>query len=79
MSEVLAPCAGRVLPVTDCVDPVFAGQLVGPGVVIDPPDGEVTVTAPIDGTVAQVAWVAAAGGFAMLPDLDQRVRSIGEW
>jgi hypothetical protein len=27
--------------------------------------------APVHGTVAQVAWVAAAGGFAMLPDLDQ--------
>lgn len=27
--------------------------------------------APVQGPVAQVAWVAAAGGFAMLPDLDQ--------
>jgi hypothetical protein len=27
--------------------------------------------APVHGPVAQVAWVAAAGGFAMLPDLDQ--------
>ena len=35
MSTVLAPCSGAVLPVTDCVDPVFAGQIVGPGVVID--------------------------------------------
>ncbi|HEY0126265.1 MAG TPA: metal-dependent hydrolase, partial [Blastococcus sp.] len=26
--------------------------------------------APVQGTVAQVAWVAAAGGVAMLPDLD---------
>ena len=27
--------------------------------------------APVHGTVAQVSWVAAVGGFAMLPDLDQ--------
>lgn len=32
--------------------------------------------APVEGTVAQVAWVAAAGGFAMLPDLDQRGATI---
>lgn len=32
--------------------------------------------APVQGTVAQVAWVAAAGGFAMLPDLDQRGSTI---
>lgn len=72
MSEVLAPCAGRVLPVTDCVDPVFAGQLVGPGVVIDPPDGEVTVTSPIDGTVVKVhphAFVVAGGATGVLVHL----------
>ena len=27
--------------------------------------------APVHGTVSQVAWVAAVGGFAMLPDLDE--------
>jgi LexA-binding, inner membrane-associated putative hydrolase len=27
--------------------------------------------APVHGPVAQVSWVAAVGGFAMLPDLDQ--------
>jgi LexA-binding, inner membrane-associated putative hydrolase len=32
--------------------------------------------APVDGAVAQAAWVAAAGGFAMLPDLDQRGSTI---
>ena len=26
--------------------------------------------APVHGTVSQFAWVAAAGGFAMVPDLD---------
>lgn len=72
MSEVLAPCAGRVLPVTECVDAVFAGQLVGPGVVIDPPDGPTTVTSPIAGTVVKIhphAFVVAGGGAGVLVHL----------
>jgi hypothetical protein len=32
--------------------------------------------APVQGAVAQAAWVAAAGGFAMLPDLDQQGSTI---
>ena len=32
--------------------------------------------APVTGTPGQVAWIAAAGGFAMLPDLDQRGSTI---
>lgn len=32
--------------------------------------------APVGGTTGQVAWIAAAGGFAMLPDLDQRGSTI---
>jgi hypothetical protein len=31
---------------------------------------------PVESTVAQVAWVAAVGGFAMLPDLDQEGTTI---
>ncbi len=39
--------------------------------------GAVTLPwAPVQGPVAQAAWVAAAGGFAMLPDLDQRGSTI---
>ncbi len=34
--------------------------------------------APVDGTVAQVAWVAAAGGFAMLPDLDHSNSTVSD-
>lgn len=72
MSGVLAPCSGVVLPVTECVDPVFAGQIVGPGVVIDPPDGEATVVSPITGTVVKVhphAFVVAGGEVAVLVHL----------
>jgi membrane-bound metal-dependent hydrolase YbcI (DUF457 family) len=32
--------------------------------------------APVTGTFGQAAWIAAAGGFAMLPDLDQRGSTI---
>ena len=39
--------------------------------------GAVTLPwAPVQGPVAQAAWVAAVGGFAMLPDLDQRGSTI---
>ncbi|SEO91713.1 metal-dependent hydrolase [Trujillonella endophytica] len=34
--------------------------------------------APVDGTVAQVAWVAAVGGFAMLPDLDTHNSTVSD-
>ncbi len=34
--------------------------------------------APVDGTVAQVAWVAAVGGFAMLPDLDHSGSTVSD-
>lgn len=72
MSEVLAPCAGRVLPITECVDEVFAGQLVGPGLVIDPPDGSQTVVAPIAGTVMKIhphAFVVVGEGAGVLVHL----------
>jgi hypothetical protein len=34
--------------------------------------------APVEGTVAQVAWVAAVGGFAMLPDLDAHGSTVSD-
>jgi membrane-bound metal-dependent hydrolase YbcI (DUF457 family) len=34
--------------------------------------------APVDGTVSQVAWIAAVGGFAMLPDLDQHCSTVSD-
>jgi membrane-bound metal-dependent hydrolase YbcI (DUF457 family) len=34
--------------------------------------------APVEGTVSQVAWIAAVGGFAMLPDLDQRCSTVSD-
>ncbi len=34
--------------------------------------------APGDGTASQVAWIAAVGGFAMLPDLDQHCSTVSD-
>jgi glucose-specific phosphotransferase system IIA component len=35
-------------------DPVFAGEMVGPGVAIDPDPGEVTVVSPVAGTIVKL-------------------------
>ena len=43
MTQILAPCPGRLLPITEVDDPVFAQEMVGPGVAIDPDPGETTV------------------------------------
>lgn len=54
MTDVLAPCAGRVLPLSDVPDPVFAGEMVGPGVAVDPDRQAATVVAPISGKALKV-------------------------
>ena len=54
MTDVLAPCPGRVIPLTDAPDPVFAAEMVGPGVAIDPDPGEVTVVSPIAGKIVKL-------------------------
>lgn len=52
---VLAPVAGTVLAMSDVPDPVFAGEIVGPGLAIDPSrDGTVVVVAPVAGTVVKL-------------------------
>lgn len=52
--KVLAPCAGRVIPITEVDDPVFAGEMVGPGVAIEPLLEPATVVSPISGKVVKV-------------------------
>jgi sugar PTS system EIIA component len=53
---VVAPVTGRVLPMADVPDPVFAASLVGPGLAIEPPDSEGTAVAvaPVSGTVVKL-------------------------
>lgn len=50
--EVIAPMTGRILPLEDVEDPVFAGKMLGDGLAIDPKEGE--VLSPIDGTIATI-------------------------
>jgi len=52
--KVLAPCPGRLIPLSATPDPVFAAEMVGPGVAIDPDPGEVTVVSPIAGKVVKI-------------------------
>jgi len=54
VTEVLAPCPGRVVPLSATGDPVFAAEMVGPGVAIDPEPGQSTVVSPIAGKVVKV-------------------------
>ena len=70
---LLAPCPGRVLPLSACSDPVFSGEMVGPGLLIDPTPGETDVVSPIGGTVVKVHphafVVAGSDGVAVLVHL----------
>lgn len=52
--QVLSPCPGRVFPITEVSDPVFAQELVGPGVALEPSAGPTTVVAPVDGTILKL-------------------------
>ena len=54
MTQVLAPCAGRVVPIAEVPDPVFAGEMVGPGVAVDPGEGRQTVVSPIGGKIVKL-------------------------
>jgi sugar PTS system EIIA component len=54
--ELLAPLPGRVLPITEVPDPVFAGSLVGAGVGIEPAAdaGVLDAVAPVAGRLLKV-------------------------
>jgi len=54
VTDVLAPCPGRVIPLTQTPDPVFSGEMVGPGVAIDPDPGDTTVISPIAGKIVKI-------------------------
>ena len=62
--QVLAPCAGRVVALADVPDPVFAAEMVGPGLAIDPGNAPVSVVSPVAGRLVKVhphAFVVLAG------------------
>ena len=54
MSEVLAPSAGLVRPLADVPDPVFASEMVGAGVAIEPSGGSAEALSPVAGTVVKL-------------------------
>lgn len=66
--DLLAPSSGRVLPLEEIPDPVFAAQMVGPGAAIAPDLGvaaTVEALAPVAGVVAALhphAFVIAGPG-----------------
>lgn len=54
---VVAPVTGRIVPMADVPDPVFAGSLVGPGLALDPSEaarGRVVAVSPVAGTVVKL-------------------------
>jgi len=52
---VLAPVTGTVRAMADVPDPVFAGEIVGPGLAIEPSrDGRVGAIAPVAGKVLKL-------------------------
>jgi PTS system glucose-specific IIA component len=54
LTGVLAPVAGTVIALSDVPDPVFAQQIVGSGIAIDPERAESTVVAPADGRLLKL-------------------------
>jgi sugar PTS system EIIA component len=81
-AQVLAPCPGTVIAMADVPDPVFAEEMVGPGVAIEPAPGRTTVVSPIAGTVLKVlphAFVVMGDGVGVLVHLGiNTVRLEGE-
>lgn len=70
--RVLSPCPGRVVAMADVPDPVFAEEMVGPGVALEPEPGRATVVSPIAGTVVKIlphAFVVLGEGVGVLVHL----------
>lgn len=53
-TPVLAPVAGRAVPLHDVPDPVFAQGMVGYGAAIDPPRGVIEAVAPVSGKLLKL-------------------------
>jgi PTS system N-acetylglucosamine-specific IIA component len=62
--DVLAPMAGRVLPLAEVPDPVFSAAMVGPGLAVAPELAPGTAVAPVAGRIVTLhphAFVLEAG------------------
>jgi glucose-specific phosphotransferase system IIA component len=51
---VLAPVAGRAVPLQDVPDPVFSQGMVGYGAAVDPPRGVIEAVAPVSGKILKL-------------------------
>jgi len=54
VTDVLAPVAGLVRPLADVPDAVFAAEMVGGGVAIEPTGGPADAVSPVAGTVLKL-------------------------
>ena len=54
--NILSPMCGTVVPLSDVPDPVFAQEIVGGGLAVQPSPhaGLVTAVAPVDGTLVRI-------------------------
>lgn len=72
MTDLLSPARGTVHALADVPDPVFAAEMVGPGLAVDPAREEQTAVAPVAGTVAKLhphAYAISGDGLAVLVHL----------
>ena len=53
-TSVLAPIAGRAVPLQDVPDPVFSAGMVGYGAAIDPRRGVIDAVAPVSGKLLKL-------------------------
>lgn len=53
-TTVIAPVAGRAVPLSDVPDPVFSQGMVGYGAAVDPPRAVIEAVAPVGGTVLKL-------------------------
>lgn len=53
-TSVIAPVAGRAVPLQDVPDPVFSQGMVGYGAAVEPPHGVTEAVAPVDGKLLKL-------------------------
>ncbi|WP_422742083.1 PTS sugar transporter subunit IIA [Mycobacterium sp. WMMD1722] len=53
-TSVLAPVAGRAVPLSDVPDPVFSAGMVGHGAAVDPPHEVIDAVAPVSGKLLKL-------------------------
>lgn len=66
--QLVSPLNGKIMPLDQVPDPVFAGKVLGDGIAIEPIDGK--IYSPVDGEVASIAATKHAFGFCTDDDLE---------